>query len=296
MKTQKRILIAFILNLSFSAFEFLGGILTGSVAILSDAVHDLGDAAGIGIAYFLEKISKKEPDKIHTYGYARYSVLGSLITTAILIFGSVAVIVGSVNKFINLDEINYDGMIIFAIVGVAVNLCAALFTRHGESLNQKAVNLHMLEDVLGWILVLVGAIVMRFTDFAFIDPIMSIIVSLFILMKALGNLKDIFNVFLEKAPQNVCADEIVEHIKEIDGVKDVHHLHLWSMDGQNHYATMHVVCDNEAEKTKAKIREELLENGVGHATIEIESSLEHCFEKQCKPKIRSHGGHCHHHH
>ena len=156
MKTQKNILIAFILNLGFSIFEFFGGVVTGSVAIISDAVHDLGDAASIGISYFLEKKSRKQPDDRYTYGYVRYSVIGSVITTLILLFGSVMVVYNAVNKIIEPTQINYDGMIVFAVVGVCVNLVAAFFTREGDSLNQRAVNLHMLEDVLGWVVVLVG--------------------------------------------------------------------------------------------------------------------------------------------
>ena len=180
MKTEKNIFLAFILNFAFSIFEFFGGIFTGSVAILSDAVHDIGDAASIGVAFFLEKKSKRQPDKIYTYGYTRYSVIGSVITTLILLFGSTMVIYNAIKRIITPVEIRYDGMIIFAVVGVCVNFLAAFLTREGDSLNQKAVNLHMLEDVLGWAVVLIGAIVMRFTDFAIIDPLMSIGVALFI--------------------------------------------------------------------------------------------------------------------
>ena len=174
MKTERNIFIAFILNLAFSIFEFAGGIFTGSVAIISDAIHDIGDATSIGVALFLEKKSKKQPDDRYTYGYGRYSVIGSVLTTLILLLGSVLVIYNAVLRMIRPVEINYDGMIMFAIVGVCVNLGAALLTRNGSSLNQKAVNLHMLEDVLGWIVVLIGAIVMRFTNFYLIDPLMSI--------------------------------------------------------------------------------------------------------------------------
>lgn len=296
MKTERNILIAFILNLSFAVFEFVGGILTGSVAISSDAVHDLGDAASIGISYFLEKKSKKQPDEKYTYGYARYSVIGGFITTLILLVGAVVMIYNSIHKIIMPTEINYDGMIIFAAVGIAVNFFAAIFTHGGGSLNQKAVNLHMLEDVLGWIVVLMGAIVMKFTDFTLLDPIMSIGVSIFILINAIGNLKDIIALFLEKAPHNVDAAEIKEHIASIEGVLDVHHIHLWSMDGQNNYATMHIVTDREPHEIKDEIREELREHGIGHVTIEIETSTEHCHEKECKVEFDAHHGHHHHHH
>lgn len=297
MKTEKNILVAFILNFAFSTFESVGGIFTGSVAIISDAVHDIGDAASIGISYFLEKKSKKQPDEKYTYGYARYSIIGSVITTLILLFGSVAVIYNAINKIIEPTEINYNGMIIFAIVGVCVNFGAAFFTREGDSLNQKAVNLHMLEDVLGWAVVLVGAIVMRFTDFILIDPIMSIGVAVFIFVNAIKNLKEVIELFLEKTPHGIDVNEIKEHIAEIDGVLDVHHIHIWSMDGQSNYATMHIVTNSDFHQIKHIVREELKEHGIGHATLELETEGENCHEEHCHVEVKAaSSGHHHHHH
>lgn len=296
MKTEKNILIAFILNLSFSIFEFLGGIFTGSVAILSDAIHDVGDAMSIGVSYFLEKKSKKQPDETYTYGYARFSVIGGVITTLILLCGSIAVIYNAIVRIVNPVGINYNGMIIFAVVGVIVNFCAAYFTREGDSLNQKAVNLHMLEDVLGWVVVLVGAIIMRFTDISVIDPIMSIIVALFIFINAIKNLKEVLDLFLEKIPNNISIDEIKKHLMHIDGIIDIHHIHIWSMDGHNNYATMHIVADENSHTIKDKIREELKEHGIGHATLEIENPDDHCHEVHCHIEHTHHSGHHHHHH
>ena len=295
MKAERNILIAFILNLSFSIFEFIGGIFTGSVAITSDAFHDIGDAASIGISYFLEKKSKKQPDEKYTYGYTRYSVIGGFITTLILFMGSAVMIYNAISRMINPAKINYNGMIVFAVVGVIVNFCAALFTRKGDSLNQKAVNLHMLEDVLGWVVVLVGAVVIRFTDFTLIDPIMSIGVSLFIFINAIKNLKEIANLFLEKTPHNIDVTEIKEHIEQIDGIVDVHHIHIWSLDMHNNFATMHIVTDAEPHEIKEKVREELSEHGITHSTLELERSDEHCHHKHCHIE---HSGehHFHHHH
>ena len=183
-KSESNILIAFILNLFFSVFELFGGIFTNSIAIISDAIHDFGDAISIGISYFLEKKSKKKPDNKYTYGYIRYSTLGALITNVILIVGSVLVIYGAIERFFNPVEINYNGMIVFAVFGVFVNFVAVYFTKGGKSLNQKAVNLHMLEDVLGWLVVLIGAIVVKFTEINRIDSVISIAVALFILVNA----------------------------------------------------------------------------------------------------------------
>lgn len=296
MKTERNILIAFILNLSFSIFEFSGGLLTGSIAIISDAVHDIGDAASIGISYFLEKKSQKKPDEIYTYGYSRYSVIGSLITTLILLLGSVMLIYNAIRRIIIPTQINYNGMTIFAIIGVCVNLTAAFFTQNGDSLNQKAVNLHMLEDVLGWIVVLAGATVMRFTDFTLIDPIMSISVAFFILWSAIQNLKEVLDLFLEKTPHNISVQEIKKHILHIDGVIDAHHIHIWSIDGRTNCATMHIVTNADYQLVKNTIRQDLKEHGIGHITLELESETEHCDEMECNIEICKHSEYHHHHH
>lgn len=296
MKTEKNILVAFILNLAFSVFEFLGGIITGSVAILSDAVHDIGDAASIGISYFLERKSKKKPDDIYTYGYARYSVIGSVVTTLILLVGSVLVIYNAIGRIVSPVDIDYDGMIIFAVVGVCVNFVAAYFTREGDSLNQRAVNLHMLEDVLGWAVVLFGAIIMRFTDISILDPIMSVFVAVFIFINAIKNLGSAIDLFLEKAPHGSTAAEISEHVMEIDGVCGVHHVHIWSIDGHSNCATMHIVTDADPHAIKKAVRAELSEHGISHVTLELERECEHCHDSSCRIEPSNSTVHHHHHH
>ena len=297
MKTEKNILTAFILNIAFSIFELIGGIFTNSISIISDAVHDFGDALSIGISLVLEKISKKKPNETYTYGYVRYSVLGALITTIVLTLGSLFVIIGGINRILNPETINYNGMIIFAIFGVIINFFAAYFTREGESLNQKAVNLHMLEDVLGWVVVLIGSILMKFTDISLIDSIMSIGIALFILINAFKNMKSILDLFLEKTPKNISVEEIKKHLLEIKGVIDVHHVHIWSIDGFNNYSTMHIVTDEKnIKELKNKIREEMNEHGICHSTIEIEDKDDICDEKECEVKANNEIGHHHHHH
>lgn len=294
MKTERNILIAFILNVSFSIFEFIGGMFTNSVAILSDSIHDLGDAISIGISYFMERKSKKQADNKYTYGYIRYSVLGGVITTTILLVGSILVITGAVKRLYNPVEVNYSGMIIFAIIGVVLNFIAAYVTREGDSINQKSVNLHMLEDVLGWVIVLIGAIIMRFTDISILDPIMSILVALFILYNSLKNLKKILDLFLEKTPEDIDIDELKHHLLEIKEVDDIHHIHVWSIDGYNNYATMHMVTKTkDIVKLKKKIREELEEHNICHAILETEE--EACDDKECHVELNTVGHHHHHH-
>ena len=295
MKTEKNILIAFLLNITFSIFELIGGALTGSIAILTDSLHDIGDALSIGISYFLEKKSKKKADSKHTYGYIRYSVAGSLITLVILLLGSAFVIYESIKRLFNPVTINYDGMIIFAIFGVIVNLVATLVTRKGDSLNQKSVNIHMLEDVLGWIVVLIGSILMKFTDITYIDSILSIIVALFILINCAIQFKRIVDIFLEITPSNVDIEELREHLLKIEGVKDIHHIHVRSIDGYNNFATLHVVVDKYDSKIKDKVKEELTEHNISHSTVEEELVDEDCFDKTCKIKPIKEEHHHHHH-
>lgn len=292
---MKNIFIAFLLNLSFAVFELVGGALTGSVAILSDAIHDLGDAASIGISYLLERKSRKQPDKTYTYGYLRYSVLGSIITTIILLLGSIMVIYNAVLRILNPVAIHYDGMILLALVGVVTNFFAAWFTRDGDSLNQKAVNLHMLEDVLGWAVVLVGAIVMRFVHIPILDPLLSIGVSLYILAHAMGNLKEIVILFLEKVPAELSVDQLRTALCAIEGVEDVHHIHIRSLDGHNHDASMHIVTDADPHTVKDTVRHRLQELGIGHATLELERSNEHCHHRTCSTTHHAHSHHHHHH-
>ena len=296
MKSDKNILLAFILNLSFSVFEFFGSVFTGSVAIMSDALHDMGDALSIGVSFFLEKKSRKHPDAKYTYGYRRYSVLGGFITTIVLFTGSILVISNSIKKIINPSEINADGMIIFSVLGDLVNRAAVLFTRKGNSLNQKAVNLHMLEDVLGWAVVLVGSVVIRLTGFTLIDPIMSIGVAVFILINALKNLKEIADIFLEKTPINLDITEIREHLMKIEGIKDVHHIHIRSLDGNVNFATLHIVTNENGKKAKDKVRENLKEHGISHSTIELEREDEACESRHCHIEFKEVAAHSHHHH
>lgn len=293
--SKTKILIAFLLNLGFSVYEFIGGAFTNSTAIMSDAIHDFGDALSIGIAYFLEKKSTKHPDANYTYGYIRYSLVGGMITTLILLFGSTFVIYNAILRLFNPVEINYNGMIILAIIGVVINFIAAYITRDKGSLNQKSVNLHMLEDVLGWAVVLIGAIIMRFTDITYLDPVLSILVALFILKHAFTNFISILNVFLEKTPAGVSLPKIQSHLLKIPGVQDIHHLHIWSLDGFHNYATLHVVTNHPSAELKRHVKSELAMHQIAHATIEMETPTEHCADQNCELHTESTHVHSHHH-
>lgn len=271
MKSEKKLLIAFLLNLLFSVFEFAGGLFTGSVAIVSDAIHDMGDAAGVGISWLLEKKSRKPADGRYTFGYLRYSVIGSTVTTLILLLGSAAVICNALLRLHSPAEIRCNGMILFALIGVAVNLCAALITRKGQSLNQKAVSLHMLEDVLGWAVVLLGALIMRVTGITLLDPLMSMGVALFIMIHSLRYLKEALAILLEKAPGDISADALRARLCALEGVKDVQRLRLWTLDGQKHCATAHITHTGDDAAVKAAARSCFLALGIEEVTLETEA-------------------------
>ena len=187
-------------------------------------------------------------------------------------------------------------MIVFAVIGMCVNAIAAFATRDGKSLNQKAVNLHMLEDVLGWVVVLIGAVIMRFTDLVIIDPILSIGIAIFIMVHAVDHLKEAVELLLQKAPHNIHMGELRTHLMGVPVVLDVHHIHIWSMDGQSNCATMHVVTDEDPHLMKERIREELHEHDITHATLELERPDEHCHDRDCQVRCQQPAQHQHHHH
>ena len=293
MSGKRRILIAFLLNLCFSIMEFVGGLIIGSVAILSDAIHDCGDAISIGISYFMEKISDKPANEKYTYGYRRFSVLGGLITTMILLVGSGFMIYSAINRMFNPVEINYTGMIILSVIGLIINGVAGFLTHKGTSINQKAVTLHLIEDMLGWVIVLIGAIIMKFTNWYWLDPLLSIALAIFVIINAVKILTKITNMFLMKTPSNIHIDVIKASMILIPGVTDVHHIHVWTLDGETIYISMHVVAKYSAE-LKHLIKETLRKRGIHHATIEFENKGESCKEITCNIEHHTCGcGHVH---
>ena len=296
--SKRNIFIAFILNLFFSIFELFGGLFTGSIAILSDSLHDFFDAMGIGAMYLFEKKSERKPDEKYTYGYMRFSLISAFFLTLLLTFESAIVLYISIKRLINPTPVNYQGMIWISVFGIIVNFLAAYVTHGKGSMGQKAVNLHMLEDVLGWVVIFIGSILMNFTNISLIDPIMSIVVTSYIIFEASKTLLSTINVFLLKLPKDVNINEIKEHVTSIHGVNDAHHIHIWSIDGNNNYATLHVSVNQYSQDLKKQIKEELKEHGIVHSTIEFEIGDESCDDIECNYKdivIHNHNHHHHHH-
>lgn len=278
--------IAFFLNFIFAIIELAGGLLTNSVAILSDALHDFGDSVSLGIAWYLQKLSTKGRDRFYSYGYKRFSLLGAVFISVILLVGSVFVIRESVERIMNPQEPDAKGMFLLAIFGVLINGAAVLRLKKGSSLNERAVSLHMLEDVLGWIAVLIVSIVMMFVNLPVLDPLLSIGISLWILGNIYKNIKDTFRIFLQQVPQNIDLKTLEKCIGTLPGVLSIHDIHLWTLDGEENIITLHVVvsADTKTDRIqtlKQTIRQYCTEADIHHATIEIESENESCGLEDC---------------
>ena len=303
MKSEKRMLISFILNFVFTIFEFVGGIITNSIALISDSIHDLGDSISMGVAIYLEKKSKQAADYKYTFGYYRFSLLGGLLTSIILIVGSIIIIIEAVKRLLNPQEINAELMIYFAIFGVIVNGAAAFNASKGKSANEKVISLHLLEDVFGWVILLVGAILIHYFDVRFLDAALSLFFSLFIMTHVAKHLKVILEVLLEKAPKGYNISEIISNLSQEEHVRNIHHVHLWSIEGNVPIITFHARISHkvdtvEAAKTTQRLKDRLKEIGIVHSTIQIEFFDNQCEDPSCEEIDieESNGGHHHHHH
>ena len=279
--TEANLRTAFFLNFSFTLLEVIGGLLTNSVAILSDAVHDLGDSLALGLAWYLDRVAQRGEDHQFSYGYRRFSLLGAIITTTVLIIGSMIILIEAVPRLFNPEPTNAQGMILFALLGVAVNGFAVLRLKGEKSLNARAIAWHLIEDVLGWAAVLVASIVLLFTDFYILDPILSILITIYILFNVLKNMGRTLSVFLQAVPDNIDVTLIDERLNEIEHVCSTHHTHVWSLDGEHHVLTSHIVVDEDISKELVVcIRKEVLELvrelAFAHSTIEIEFGEDDC--------------------
>ena len=278
--------VAFILNLSFTIIEIIGGLLTNSIAILSDAIHDFGDTVAIGSALFLEKKSEQKRDSKFSYGYRRWSTLSALINVVILTTGSIFIIAETIPRLLHPQAVHTGGMMGLAVLGLIMNGVAVFRLKGDSSLNNRTVMLHLLEDTLGWAAVLVGAVVMHFTEFYLIDPLLSLLIAAIILRNAVINLKKIMEIFLQAVPKKLDIKLLEKNILSNPEVTEVHDIHVWSMDGDFNVASLHIVVSSKEilshmEELKQRVREEFHQLGVNHVTIEIEHPDENCELVNC---------------
>ena len=284
--SEGNIKIAFLLNLAFTIIEIIGGLYTNSLAILSDALHDLGDSLSLGLSWYFQRLSKKGRTPKFSFGYKRFSLLGAIINSIVLVVGAVIVLSHAIPQLWNPEESNAKGMMYLAILGVVVNGAAVLKLRKGESLNEKVVSLHLLEDVLGWVAVLIGSLIMMFFDAPIIDPLLSILITAFVLFNVYKNIKESMRIILQGTPSDVTIDEVKEEIVSIQNVTDIHDCHLWSMDGNYHILTAHVVLNDnyslkELPPIKSKIFEAVEKYKIKHTTLSFELESEECELENC---------------
>ena len=273
--------VAFFLNLGFTILEIFGGLYVNSIAIISDAVHDLGDSLSLGTAWYLDKKSKQGSDKKFSFGYSRFSLLGALINSLVLIAGSVYVINEAFGRLLNPEHSDAGGMIVFAVIGILVNGFAAWKMSGGKTLNEKVVSWHLLEDVLGWVAVLIVAIVLKFKDIQYLDPALSLFITLYILWGVAGRLKDTLYVFLQGVPKEIDLVKIEQELLGIKYVQSLHHTHIWSLEGDHHVFSTHLKLEQIESfesilQVKRDVKEHLKKYHFKHFTIETELDTENC--------------------
>jgi cobalt-zinc-cadmium efflux system protein len=283
---EANISFAFWLNTAFAIIELVGGYLTNSVAIMSDALHDFGDSFSLGISWYFQRVSKKKRDEKYSYGYKRFSLLGAFINSIVLTVGSVIIIEESVRRVLSPVQPNADGMIWLSVLGIAANGLAMLRLKKGKSINERVVYLHFIEDVLGWVAVLIGAIVMKFFTVPVLDPILSIAIAAYILLNVYRNIKESLKIVLQAMPESVSEEKIKEALAKYPEVLSVHDIHIWTMDGEYNVLSMHIVVSPEKaigdlESLKAKIKHAMEHMDISHTTLEMETDQAHCEQVDC---------------
>ena len=299
MKTKHTVWLAFFLNLSYAIIEFIAGGIFGSSAVLADSIHDLGDAIAIGVSAFLETISNREEDSHYTLGYKRFSLLGAMVTAVILMTGSVLVILENITKLFNPQPVNDEGILWLGIIAVSINVLASLVVRKGKTKNESIMSLHFLEDTLGWVAVILMAIVLRFTDWYILDPLLSLVISIFILSKAIPRFWSTLKIFLDAVPEGVDIKQVKSDLEQLDHVASINQLNLWTMDGLEKNAIVHVCLkeNEQMELCKESIRRKLKDCGFQNITIEIDADLEtHQAHKRKVEELEVDKSHEHHHH
>lgn len=289
--------MAFWLNFLFSGIEVAGGLFTNSTAIIADAFHDFMDAAAIGIAILLEKVSGKKRTQNFSYGYKRFSLLSALGLSIFLLIGAVMMIVGAYHSFVTPKEVNSIGMLWLAVLGLAINGFAFLRIKkggdhghshhghsHGHNHNSRSIMLHLLEDVLGWAAVLVGAIVIYFTGWNWIDGVLAIGIALFVGYNATKNLVSTVKVLLQSTPEDVNIDQLTQELKQIEGVTDIHDVHIWSLDGNYNVGSLHAVVSSNGNPERdilSKVHQLMNKFNIQHPTVQLENNTSNCALLTC---------------
>lgn len=276
--------VAFVLNLSFTVLETVGGIITNSVAIISNALHDLGDSLSLGLAWYFQKISHRKRDKIYSFGYKRFSLLGAVTNSLVLIIGSIFVLNETIPRLFKPEALDAKGIFILALFGVIINGAAVFRLKKGSSINEKVVSLHLMEDVLSWGVILISSVLMIFFYLPILDPFLSVIITFFVLFNVFKNLKISLRIFLQAAPEDTNTKDIEQQILNLPKISGIHDIHIWTLDGKYNILTIHLVVKEindflELKEIKNQVKNLLKDLNIQHITIETES--EECDLGNC---------------
>jgi cobalt-zinc-cadmium efflux system protein len=285
---EKRVQFAAFLNFAFTIIEIIGGLWTNSLAILSDALHDFGDSIALLVSWLFERGARRAPDARYTFGYQRLSLFSALISASVLVGGSIVIISQAVPRFFSLEPVNAFGMVGIAFIGIMFNGAGFFLLKKGESLNEKVLSWHLLEDVLGWIVILAGGIVIYFWKFYLVDPIMTVALTAFILYNVAKNLREAISILLQGVPKHINLEAVKQDIIAIKGVLGMHDIHIWSLEGETDIFSAHVIVDDETlekrpQQTKQTIKDTLTNHHIEHSTIELEGS-EQCTGMVCEER------------
>ena len=275
---KKVLLLSFILISTYMVVEVIGGIVTNSLALLSDAGHMLSDAAALGLSLFAIKLGERKATEGKTFGYKRFEIIAAALNGITLILISVYIFYEAYQRFLNPPEVKSLGMLTISIIGLLVNIIAAWLLMKGdkdENLNVRSAFLHVLGDMLGSVGAIAAALLIYFFDWGIADPIASVIVSILIIISGWRVTRDSFHILMEGAPVQVKMEEVKSSLFEISKVKDIHDLHVWSITSGVLMLSCHITIDEDGvhdtvlHEAQSILHEQF---GVDHSTIQIEKN------------------------
>lgn len=272
---------AFLLNLSFAVIELIGGFFTNSLAIMADALHDFGDATAIAVAWWLERRANAKPSVTFSYGLRRLSLLGALINTFIIFSSGIFILAVALPRLLQPETVETTGMFWLALLGVAVNAYAAWRLRREQTFNAKVMAWHLYEDLLGWLAVLVVSTVMWVRPTPILDPLLAIAITVFVLWNIVRHLRRTMALFLQGVPDSISLATIEQELMQLAPVRSCHHTHIWSLDGEHHVLTTHLLVQEQSsnaqvQSLKRAVQALAREHGFSHTTIEIEYENADC--------------------
>lgn len=282
--SEKKLFWVILLNFGITLVEIVGGLVSGSLSLISDALHNFSDAIAVIISYIAIKLGQRENSLKHTFGLKRAEILAALLNSSVLVGISIYLFYEAINRFYNPEQIAGQMMLIVAIVGLLGNLLSIYFLEAGahENMNIKSAYLHMLSDAISSVAVILGAIGIIYFEIYWIDPLLTIAIGVYVLYESFKILKKSVHILMEGAPVDISIEEIKEVVESIDGLKNVHHIHIWSVGEKDIFFEAHAELEDmmlsSAGQVRKKVEDKLLEFGINHVTLQIE--VDECEEKR----------------